>query len=593
MSALAARVNVAQIFPETPSLSLVPRTRICGCGGRMKVKKTRRREVVTMEVGPLSVQETVVECLRCNAERGSEELAELVPPWSRYSYGVMVYVGRALFQQGKSELAVKEELKKHNIDIARSEIGYLGKRFVAYLSIAHRESAEALKTHLAHQGGYILHLDGTCEGDSPFLMTGLDGISGIVLHNVKIASEKAESITPLLQEVLASLGAPIGVVSDMSKGIDAAVREVFPKVPHFLCHFHFLRDIGKDLLEGDYDALRRSLRGYALKKKLRDLAKKCKAHIDTDPKMKLALSHYVDEHIMGRPVETLPAVVLAYVLALWILNAKLSSSGQGFPFDRPHLSLYERVAEVDELFAKKATLDQKHSLLANLRKVIHAVVQDQVLQQVVERLREKAEVFDRLRAAMSIALPDSKSALNDDGNSTSAETIKEALTDFRADQKLISRAESQLAYKKILKQLDTYWNKLFADPINVQTLDGTQIIQPQRTNNSLERLFRRFKRTLRRKSGCHSLTKTLQGILADTLLINNLDNSDYLALLLRGKSSMQQRFAEINPKQVRKYLAELAADDSPLRLPHGMKKLLRLSNLPKKLAVKPFFRLAA
>jgi hypothetical protein len=44
---------------------------------------------------------------------------------------------------------------------------------------------------MAKSGGYILHLDGTVEGDSPHLMTGMDEITKIVLNNMKIPSENA------------------------------------------------------------------------------------------------------------------------------------------------------------------------------------------------------------------------------------------------------------------------------------------------------------------------------------------------------------------------------------------------------------------
>jgi hypothetical protein len=35
----------------------------------------------------------------------------------------------------------------------------------------------------------------------------------------------------------------------MGKGICKATAKVFPGTPDFICHFYFLRDIGKDFLE--------------------------------------------------------------------------------------------------------------------------------------------------------------------------------------------------------------------------------------------------------------------------------------------------------------------------------------------------------
>jgi hypothetical protein len=46
-------------------------------------------------------------------------------------------------------------------------------------------------------------------------------------------------------------GEPIAMVHDMGAVILKAVKEVFPKIPDYICHFHFLKDIGKDLFGHD------------------------------------------------------------------------------------------------------------------------------------------------------------------------------------------------------------------------------------------------------------------------------------------------------------------------------------------------------
>ena len=86
-------------------------------------------------------------------------------------------------------------------------------------------------------------------------MSGIDSITDIVLGNIKIPSEKAEFILPFLREIKANFGNPLAVVQDMGKGIMNAVEEVFDGIRIFICHFHFLRDIGKDLFGDDYDVI--------------------------------------------------------------------------------------------------------------------------------------------------------------------------------------------------------------------------------------------------------------------------------------------------------------------------------------------------
>ena len=86
-------------------------------------------------------------------------------------------------------------------------------------ALAVRVSTEKIKNLMSKGGGYILHLDATCEGDSPHLMTGLDEITEIVLGNVKLSSEKAEKIIPFLLNIKKLYGDPIATVHDMGMSL--------------------------------------------------------------------------------------------------------------------------------------------------------------------------------------------------------------------------------------------------------------------------------------------------------------------------------------------------------------------------------------
>ncbi len=192
-------------------------------------------------------------------------------------------------------------------------------------------------------------------------------------------------------------------------------------------------------------------------------------------------------------------------------------------------------------------------------------------------------MFDKLRKAMQIALPESKKGLNDDGNDAEIKTIKKEVTRFRNSEKLIKAAEKNLGYKKMLKQIDKYWGKLFADPITVTNSKGEKIvIQPQRTNNIMERLFRDLKRSFRKRSGNKALNRTLQTLLSDTPLVRNLENPEYLEALLKGHDTLEERFAEIKVEDVRQELKNLNAQSE--RIPVLMKKVLQISDIPMKIA---------
>ena len=124
------------------------------------------------------------------------------------------------------------------------------------------------------RGGYICHLDATCEGGDPLLMSSIDSLSEIVLGNVKLPAEDEQHedeqhIVPFLRRIKQAYGIPLALVHDMGKGILKAVATVFPEVPDFICHFHFLRDIGKDFLGTEYDTIRKRLSKHGISAKLR------------------------------------------------------------------------------------------------------------------------------------------------------------------------------------------------------------------------------------------------------------------------------------------------------------------------------------
>lgn len=95
---------------------------------------------------------------------------------------------------------------------------------------------------------------------------------------------------------------------------------------------------------------------------------------------------------------------------------------------------------------------------------------------------------------MRLAPTGGNNGLNDEGTTEAMAGIREAARQFRQPLVDGSKLAANLLCRKILKQIDKYGDRLFADPIAVNTPDGTiiisTIIYPQRTNNILEQLFR-------------------------------------------------------------------------------------------------------
>ena len=110
------------------------------------------------------------------------------------------------------------------------------------------------------------------------------------------------------------------------------------------------------------------------------------------------------------------------------------------------------------------------------------------------------------------------------------------------------------AYQKMIDQINKCWDMLFCDPIVVETKVGKIIIQPQRTNNILEQFFRTLMRTYRKKNGFQAMERALKAMLKDTPLVMNLKNKDFMDILLDGKKSLAQRFADVDAEIVRRQM---------------------------------------
>ena len=527
-----------------------------------------------MDIGPFDAKETILESGDGSVYH-SRQLRALTPYRATFGYDVLVHVGLGLFKHCRSEQAIIEDLARNNVVISQREIGFLGKKFIAYLAIAHEQSRHRLKQVMASRGGYVLHLDGTCEKDSPHLFTGMDGIAQIVLDNIKLPSEKAERLIPFFRKIKRQYGDPVALVHDMGRGIISAVKTVFPGIPDFICHFHFLRDIGKDLFETDYATIRNRLKNHKIRSLLRRRIKALEKEIAGDPEAFHCLSVSIDKNVP--PSEANIAPMAAYAMIHWVFDQS-ELKGYGFPFDCPHLVFYRKLAVLHEMVNAQFGVSKAFS---GLWRPLTKVIEDPQLKRAASRMDERVKVFNKLRSALAIADSKGSKGLNDDGDQADIKSIEEKVKKFRAEIVSEDAYRKNNDYQSMIKQVDKYWKKLFADPITVNTSTGQFTIQPQRTNNILERFFRDLKRGNRKKSGTISLTKTIRSILADTPLVKNLDNPEYLDIILDGCNTLEERFEKIDSRSVLEKLQAEKKNDE--RVSPAVKKIIRQSDLPAKL----------
>ena len=576
-----------RLFPTPPVVEFRPSITHCpGCGGELKVRKTRTRMVSTLHVGRFQAREVFLICNSCAHRYRSEKLCALVAPGANFGYDVMVYAGKALLLRHRNEEEVVAELAHRNIQISPREVSLLSMKFVVYTTIAHQRRAPEITANMQTRGGYICHLDATCEGRDPLLMSSIDSLSEIVLGNVKLPTEGEDHIVPFLERIKKTFGIPLALVHDMGNGILKAIARVFPDVPDFICHFHFLRDIGKDFLGAEYDIIRDRLSKHAISAKLRYRAKQLKSILDQKPELIQALETGIGNTPLPIGALQFLPVLNVYTLIQWTLRGKSEGHGYGFPFDHPHLAFAKRIRrlhlEVENLKAMQLRGEWKDNKpYFKIQMELKKIMKDRTLWNSVQTLEAKIIVFERLRTAMRIAPQSGRCGLNDEGGHGNIRTIEKRVKKFRAWLTHRKDYSCNPDAQKMIEQIDKYWEKLFADPITVQTPSGPIRIQPQRTNNILEQFFRSLKRANRRRTGNASSSRMLRTMLAETPLVRNLNNPTYMKILLNGKASLEELFADIEIDKLREAFRK--AQDTPEKIPSKLKPLIAMPDFPEKL----------
>ena len=158
------------------------------------------------------------------------------------------------------------------------------------------------------------------------------------------------------------------------------------------------------------------------------------------------------------------------------------------------------------------------------------------------------------------------------------ESISRRVADFT--KKYDSSAEK--SHRKMLDQIAKYHDKLFADPIPCKIEGNDAFIQPHRTNNVMERVFRDLKRMLRRKGGSVSLKRPIGAMPPDTLLVKNLESGEYLEMLLGETRCLEERFAQIDSHLFMSEFAKMRSHSK--KIPTEAKKLIKKNGALDKIA---------
>lgn len=223
-----------------------------------------------MHIGPFYVHETVKYCPinTCQKTYRCTDLDNFLPPGSNFGYDVIEYIGYAVWRKSHTALQIQMDLElKYNLTISESEVSYLAKKFVHYMVEAQKDKLPELNNFLHRGGGYFLYFDAMHPGNGAahIMCAVAEEVSekvNIVLGSTKLPTESTESVAAFFREIKEKYGNPLAGICDMLASNLAAFKEVFPGVLLLICHFHFLRSIGKDFLEYETIKLQHILKQY-------------------------------------------------------------------------------------------------------------------------------------------------------------------------------------------------------------------------------------------------------------------------------------------------------------------------------------------
>ena len=535
-------------LPQGYVLDVATSRSLCECGGKLREQWLETRRPHGILLGEPLLVHHIKQCPDCRRVYRCERLGEIVPAYGNYTFDLIVAVGWARHLEQKQNKEIQREVQnRFRLWVPCTTISHLANTFLDCLAAVHYDGAARVSALINRDGGYALHLDGTCEAGTDTVFAAIDGRSALVLVSGKMPTENKEDIAGIIRRCVKLFGQPISVMRDLSNSIDLAVKAELSDsgVASFLCHYHFLENVGTRLCEKLHGNLTKRLR----KLKVRAALKSVRRELVKTSRTAARLSEQQIVEVLEDPKQiiALDAVglrrYLAYLLLRWLDDYGTDLKGEYFPFDLPSLTFYRRCVKLYEalgrLLGNYELKPHQFQTLQTIRGKLAAVREDEELVTTAARLEKAEELFTKLRATLRFDSPGGKPILRQHPPRSTLEVALQTesrLKDFRSKQERIvadnADADRRDDARVVLNYVDKYGEELFGHAIFIE--GRTEPILVARTNNVPEHCFAHTKQRLRRKLGLKKLTRCVQAMRPEVLLVANLKSQPYLDALYGG-----------------------------------------------------------
>ncbi len=542
------------------------------CGGPLYVVKTTEpRKIISVRFGTFWIKDRVKACRSCDDRTmwRSEVPPLVVAPKRLFSYDFIAFTGQQKFLHSKTLRDIQEGLlDDHGLRVSTSQLSLCIQEFCWRFECLHYAKLARLGRWIKkRQLGYMLHVDCSLEQKSDTVFVCYDRTSGIALVSEKIPSERMPFLVPVLKKVRKRLGSPISTMADLGMAILKALEKVFPNAERRICHFHFLRDVGKDIVGPSYDEVRLRLNESKINAELNAIERDILSADSGD--RSFAESAIQGEEPLLRRCTRREFAGLEPLIALRFVRAcrnVRSSTGFGYPFELPWVryaeELYRQALEVkaclDVLRERRITPVWLKRIGDVLSPFLPGGKLREDLDPAVQQCLIREKQFAELRRVMRLGWPARAGApLSAQYGVTSRSEIVKFNEDLRRYRQRLRRRVSSRGqafrkdgYRVILDHVERYWGSLLLHPSLWRALRW-QIVD--RTNNFLETGHRRSKHSLRKSCGRLRIDREYSDYGAYLPVISNLKNPKYVEWVLGEHENLAVEFALLDEAEVARY----------------------------------------
>ena len=354
-------------LPEHYKLDVTTSHDVCDhCDNRLHNQRIARRYPVGILLGRPELRHHIKKCPVCRREYPYEHLHALVPPHGNYAYDIMIGIGLERFERHRQNQEIQKYMENHyGLVLPESSINELADRFLDCFAAVHHAKANAIGQMINDHGGYVGHIDGTCEVGTEIVFAVIDEISGIVLLTSRMPTENVNDIKDLLYRCRQLFGVPLATMRDLSNNIAIARDEVFDNVADLICQYHFLENVGKALFNKTHQELTSLLRKLKIRPRLKSLRNGLVKRSKHEPSIpENQFNEFLNNpHKQLQLDNVMLRKHLTYFIFRWLDDYCCELKGEYFPFDQPSLVFYRRCVKLydllNELFIAPASFKNK------------------------------------------------------------------------------------------------------------------------------------------------------------------------------------------------------------------------------------------